>query len=511
MTRSLFVIATLLALAGCGTPGVQVSGTAVSVEQGPVAGAGHVLLKMQSARPSTIFNPKWQMLRVAREGAMPVELNDISGAQSTGALFYARLPAGSYRVTEVQSVGPGPGLLLAILAGDLVDLRVRELRFTVREGELSNLGTVVDSAPLDKDPKTHRVVLLRDALGQAAAAEALEARTGQKLTSRQNGGWANEATPQEAQRALVRARALMSVLSPGDDALDAVVIGGTALGQILLRDAKGEWQSEALDTLAAVTYARRLADGTLLAGTEHGRIYERRPHGAWRQLRLADGASSVLHIEPLGDAWLVTAQKGYDVAVYRLDAAGVQSAPIASINTGGGLYAGTLANAEQLVLTRNTPAFARESQHTIIEKRSLQSTTREEKYLVFAYQRLRSGEVFMDRFTGMTHYVSYSRDGGRSWQHVQTEAPLWPHFIDAQRGYALDLNRGMFSVDSILVRTQDGGKSWTRTGVPVTVETAGRVLGIAADNAIVASLGWEVRSSRDEGKTWRRELPRLID
>ena len=163
------------------------------------------------------------------------------------------------------------------------------------------------------------------------------------------------------------------------------------------------------------------------------------------------------------------------------------------------------------MLTRNTPAFARESQHTVIDKRSLKAALREEKYLVFGYQRLRSGEVFMDRFTGMTHYVSSSADGGRTWRHLQGEAPIWPHFMDARRGYALDFNRGMFSVDSYLVKTVDGGQTWARTGANVTVDLAGRVLGIAPDGEIVANLGWEVRSSRDEGKTWRRERPAFLD
>lgn len=512
MARQFLLVLAFFALAGCGTPGVERSGGSVTIDQKPVAGTGYVLLKMQSARPYGIFNTKWQTLRVARDGSAGEELADISGPQSTGALFYSRLPAGSYRITEVQTVGPGPGLILALMMGDFQDLRTRELRFTVREGALTNLGTVVDSPPVDKDPKTRRVVLLRGALGQAAAVDAVEARTGQAVAMRAESGWVGEETPQESERALRRARALMSVISPGEDAQGSVVFGGTALGQILIRDAKGEWRSETIDTLAQVTYARRLADGTLLAGTEHGWIHERRPAGVWRRVRLSDAAMSVLHIEPLAaDAWLVTAQKVNVVTVHRVDAAGTVSPPIASIDTGGALFPKVLASADSLMLTRNTPAFARESTTTIIDKRSLKVDRREDKYLVFGYQQLAGGEVFMDRFTGMTHYVSFSSDGGRSWQHHQGEGPLWPRFLDAQRGYALDLTRGMFSVDSTLVRTTDGGRTWARIGAAQTVEVAGRVIGISAGGEIVADLGWEIRSSRDEGKSWRRERPSFLD
>ncbi|HUK04412.1 MAG TPA: hypothetical protein VLV90_04950, partial [Burkholderiales bacterium] len=136
MLQRILLVASLATLCACGTPGVQRSGSSVSIEQKPVAGEGYVLLRMQSARPTNVFNPKWQMLRVADESGRSFELSDISGPQSAGALFYTRLPAGAYRVTEVQTVGPGPGLLLALLAGDYQDLRSRELRFVVREGAL---------------------------------------------------------------------------------------------------------------------------------------------------------------------------------------------------------------------------------------------------------------------------------------------------------------------------------------------------------------------------------------
>lgn len=510
--RRLAALAIALALAGCAAPGVERSGAQVTVDQRQVAGEGYVLLRMQSARPSTLFNPKWQMLRLEREGGGIDELVDLSAPQASGSLFYARLPAGSYRIAEVHSIGPGPGLILALMAGDLQDLRSRELRFTVREGALSNLGTVVDSPPVDRDPKTRRVILLRDAAGQAAAAEALALRTGQAITLRQEGGWLGEQTREEAARALRRARALVSVLSHGDDAQASVVIGGTALGQVLMRDSAGNWHSEPLDSLATVTYARRLADGTLIAGTDQGRFHVRRDGAGWRTFLLPVATASVLHVEPLGaEAWLATAQHQNEVAVYRIDAGGAPPARLAVIDTGGALFPGVIASPDALMFPRNTPAFARESLWTIIDKRTLKAETRMEKFLVFGFQRTRGGMLVMSRYSGLSHYVSFSEDGGRSWRHVQAEGPVWPYFLDAQRGYALDFNRGMFTVDSFVVRTLDGGGSWTQTGTPVAVEVAGRVLGIGPDNAIVASLGWEIRSSRDEGKTWQRERPRLED
>lgn len=510
--RRLLLLAMALAIAGCAAPGVERSGAQVTVDQRPVKGEGHVLLRMQSARPSTLFNPKWQMLRVERDGGQGAELNDFSGAQSSGSLFYARLPAGTYRITEVQSVGPGPGLILALMAGDLQDLRTRELRFTVSEGMLSNLGTVVDSPPVERKPETRRVVLLRGAAGREAASRELTLRTGQAIALPEGGGWLGEETAQEAERALQRARALVSVLSPGEDALDSVVIGGTALGQVLLRDAAGNWRSEPLDSLATVTYARRLADGTLIAGTDQGRFHVRRGATGWRSVALPVSGASILHVEPMPDAaWLVTAQSGNQVSVHRVSEGGAAPMRVAAIDTGGALFPGVIATPETLAFARNTPAFARESQWTTIDKRSLRTETRMEKFLVFGFQRTRGGTIAMSRYSGLSHYVSLSEDGGRSWRHEPAEGPVWPHFVDAQLGYGLDFRRGMFRVDSFVVRTRDGGRSWTQTGVNLSEEVAGRIIGIGPDNAIVASLGWEVRSSRDEGRTWQRELPRLLD
>ena len=66
--RRLLAVSLLFLLVGCAAPGVQMSGGNVSFDLKPVPGEGFVLLRMQSARPSGIFNPKWQTIRVMREG-----------------------------------------------------------------------------------------------------------------------------------------------------------------------------------------------------------------------------------------------------------------------------------------------------------------------------------------------------------------------------------------------------------------------------------------------------------
>ena len=500
--------ATLLLLAGCAAPGVQSSGSTLAVEQKPVAGEGYVLLKVQNARPVSVLNPKWKSLRLQPKGTgQIIELNDISDPTAAASLFYARLPKGEYEITEVASLGPGPGLLLAFIASDFQDLRERSGTFSIREGGIANLGTLVVARPSGKESR-FKVELLRDALGRASAREDVELRTGQALTLAENEGWLRAEAPPQAEAARVRARASISNLSYGTDALGAV-IGGTALGQILVREASGRWRSEPLDTLAPVTYARRLADGTLFAGSDQGRYFSRGAAGAWRAYRLPVRNAFVSHIEPLqGSGLLVVAQGVREVFVYHLPAPGGEARLITTLDPPQMPLPGAiLSTPESLVIPANQVGFTREVILFSIDKTSFAVTKRTEKFLVFAFQRLRSGEVVADRFNSMSHYVSISKDEGRTWQHGQTEGPLFPYFIDAQHGYGLDLSRGMFSVDSTLAKTTDGGRSWKRVGAPVTLEIAGRVLGVGPAGEIIATMGWEVFSSRDEGKTWQRELP----
>jgi photosystem II stability/assembly factor-like uncharacterized protein len=287
------------------------------------------------------------------------------------------------------------------------------------------------------------------------------------------------------------------------------VIGGTALGQILLREPSGRWRSEPLDTLAPVTYARRLADGTLLAGSDGGRYFVRAANGPWRAFRLPARNVFVSHIEPLaGGALLVVAQGLRGVSVYHAPAGGGEARLVTQLDPPQlPLPGAILSTPEALVIPANQVGFTREVILFSIDKASFAVTKRTEKFLVFAFQRLRTGEVVADRFNSMSHYVSISKDDGRTWQNGQAEGPLFPYFVDTQRGYGLDLSRGAFSVDSTLAKTTDGGKSWRRVGAPVTLEVAGRVLGVGAAGEIVATMGWEIFSSRDEGKTWQRELP----
>jgi hypothetical protein len=503
--KSILAFAIALLLAGCAAPGVQTSGGQVTLDQKPVAGEGHVLLRVQAARPSSFLNPKWRQVNLRHIGLGRVtEVYDISAPTAGASLFFARLPAGEYEIQELFSAGPGPGLLLALMMSDQQSLGSRIGSFKVTTGAVANLGTLVVAQ--EKGGKGLKAELLRDALGRDTAREDVQLRTGQPLTLQETAAWSREEATSEAESARARARAMVSVLSAGDDALGAEVIGGTPLGQILIRE-RGKWRSEPLPTLAVLTYARRLADGALLAGADGGRYFVRRPGGSWQSHRLPERDALVVLVEPVaGQGLLVVANTGKEMLAYRAGAAGIEGAPVARFETGGALSP-VLATADTVTLVRNSPAFSRESWFTIIDKQSLKSSERHEKFLVFGFQRARGGPIVMNRYSGLSHFASFSTDEGRSWRHSPVEAPLGPYFIDAQRGYALDFNRGMFTVDSFLVKTVDGGKTWTRTGAANAVQVAGRVLGVGPDGEVIATLGWEVLSSRDEGKTWQQEIP----
>jgi photosystem II stability/assembly factor-like uncharacterized protein len=491
-------------LAGCAAPAVQTAGGAVVLDQSSVPGEGHVLLRLQAARPASLLNPKWRQLnlRSVARGAI-TEVYDISSPTAGASLFFARLPEGEYEIEEVASLGPGPGLLLAFMMSDQQTLGNRVGTFRVSPGAVANLGTLVVAQEKDRSA---RAELLRDALGLQAAREEVELRTGQALILPQSAGWSRAETPAEARAARERARRLVSVLSPGEDAQGAEIMGGTALGQILVRTG-GRWIAEGLPTLATLTCARRLADGTLLAGADGGRFFERKPGLAWTAHRLPETDAVVVHIERLAaGGMLVVATTPRETLAYRTDGQGGAAVALARVDSGGAL-APVLSTADAIVMVRNSAAFTRESWWTLLDKRTLMPSVRHEKYLVFGFQRLRAGAIAMSRYRGLSHHVSFSPDEGRSWRHGEAESPAWPYFLDEQRGYALDFRRGAFTVESFLVRTTDGGRTWSRTGASMTAELAGRVIGVSAAGEVLVSKGWEVLSTRDEGRTWQRELP----
>jgi photosystem II stability/assembly factor-like uncharacterized protein len=108
-----------------------------------------------------------------------------------------------------------------------------------------------------------------------------------------------------------------------------------------------------------------------------------------------------------------------------------------------------------------------------------------------------------------------TRDGGRSWQDIRpyrsgdfgTAEPEFNsiRFTDKKRGYIVgSLSRGDIVVDSLMLRTEDGGDSWHRVSLPVKNELIHLVFRGNSRGWVVGSNGL-ILATTDDGLTWNKQ------
>lgn len=113
-----------------------------------------------------------------------------------------------------------------------------------------------------------------------------------------------------------------------------------------------------------------------------------------------------------------------------------------------------------------------------------------------------------------------TRDAGRSWQETRiyragefgsgTPEFLSIRFSDKKHGYAIGsifkLVRGdEIVIDSLLMRTEDGGDSWQRIAVPTRTELFHLDFNGNSHGWIVGD-GGVVLASTDDGRTWSKQI-----
>lgn len=511
---SVFVVLAAL-LSGCVVPFPKIE--PLQLDQRPVAGQGHVLLHVVGARP-----PKWTEVNLNRVGGSGgAKLGDLIHPYSPElyrrgtqrSVFFARLPAGEYEILNVHRGSPYPDIISVLVFSATQQFGRGGFRFKVEPGALTNLGTLVVSAPVDKNPGTARLELIGGELGRAGARGALEALSSGPLTIGEAGAWLSPSNAQDERPARERAGAIISTLSDGHDDLAGRPLGGNGVGQILLREADGHWRAENLDALVKLTYARRMRDGTLIAGSDLGRYYVRRPGGAWQSHSLGIADSLVLHVEPLADGRgaIMVALSGHEALALHVPQFG---APPVTIHKIGGLMPtrGSIVSTPRSLLVVSIPNLGSSTADLLwVSKSELKVNAQREASGIWGMQHLPGGELIMRRVAGRTSKMSLSRDDGRTWEHRTGAGPAISFMVDATRGYGLDWSPGAFSVESFLVKTSDGGQTWTRTGARFKSEVAGEIVWASPEGEVVVSVGGEMLSTRDDGKTWKRELPRLSD
>jgi hypothetical protein len=500
-------------LSGCGTPGVQRSGGNVTIDAQPKAGQGAVLIETINVRPPGVLNAKWTSLVIEskRTGA-PISLDDIAKLENTASVFYSHLDAGEYEITQVVGLaGSPPGLLMAALMTDSQQIRSRLGTFTVSANATSNLGILVFAPPVGKNAKDWGIQSVQGPAGRQAVLSDLQRITGQTLELKTISGWVQARPDTEEPADLARARSWASQLSKAELANDKPLIGGTVLGQILERDAAGLWRAQFLDNLASVTYVRRTDDGGLIAGADFGLYYMMDRAKPWLRYQLPNRDMAVIHIEPLpGNGALIVASDLRKTIVYHnANLADPKAEPrkLLELDASFRFWNPILSTDASLVLPVNYPGIRRTSDFHVIDKKTLSIAVQKQDFWINQWQKLPSGDLLITRQNGMSYYVSSTSDTGKSWVHGETEGPYKSYFVDRQVGYGIDITRGAFSVSNQLMKTVDGGKTWTPTGSSSTLDIGSEILWVSPRGEILIRAGWEVLSSTDEGKTWKQELP----
>lgn len=507
------VLALALALAGCAnTAAKRTADGALDLDLTTKAGEGHAVLRVISLRPVSLLNPKWQQVNLISNG-LRAEMTDVTSASNaffqgryfaTESLYFAKLRAGKYEVTGFGSIGPGPGLIPALIASDNAKATTLP-SFTIEAGTLANLGTLVFAPELGKDQPA-QMILLRGPMGKNNALDTLlaeSARADMGLAA--GGGWDGDMSTQDEQKLLAQARRLVSqlYLRVGAQGL----AGGSHLGQTLHRSGTDQWTRDSADTLATVFAVARTADGQTVAGSEYGTYLVKSAQGVWQTNQLPGDRGRVVYVEPRGAKGVMLVSVGPGGSRFWVrDSFEPQAAPqeVAKLETLPDLV---LSTADELLIPGNIPGISRETEIRRIDKSSFAVTKQKHDFWVREWQRFPDGEIVMTRQNGLSLYRSKSADGGKSWVHDKTASGASNYWMDPRNAYSLEYKAGFSTVTNHLQKTSDGGNRWENLGTPlVTQDFAGSIVYADSTEIIVQSLGM-LFSTRDEGTTWTRIFP----
>lgn len=483
---------------------------------------GYLLVRVVSTRPISLLNPKWQHVALMSAQGVRHEIPDVTpmslgfagdSTVITESLHFGRLPPGEYDFANAGSIGPGPGLLMALVMSDHAALDRKMPRLRIEKGRLANLGTIVFAPSADKEPA--QLVLLDGARGRAESLRALQDDSARAALPPEGGGWQrpNLGEPEPVDQA----RALVAMISaPSDAASNGHLVVGSHLGEVFERTGTSQWRDSPLSELIRVTFATRWTDGTWIAGSEFGRYATKQPEGNWRVHAIPGERGQVTAIQklPTGEILFLLSDRAKGVrALVMPELVPAAAAPkVLDVDLKDAdeakLPAMLLDHPEAVLIARNVPGFRREVVLTRIDKRSLAVSTTRENFWVSGWQALPNGQIQVNRMNGLTNYFTLSTDAGRSWKNTDLVLPHGVRWADSSTAYAINPTPGFNTVSNQVTRTTDAGKTWTPIGKAFTTrDLAARII-YADDKEILAQGGFAVFSSIDMGKTWTTTFPR---
>lgn len=502
----------LLVLSGCANTAARRTSAGLDLDLVTKDSEGFVVLKVIATQPISLLNPKWQSIKISSDSQSD-EMMDITPTYNmlmgrfvpTESLYFAKLKAGEYEVTGMGSIGPGPGLLLALMMADNSGSNHKLPRFTVRAGQLANLGTIVYVPEIGAEQR-ERLFLLDGPSGKRAAYQTLisEAkRTDVPLL--EGGGWNSKVTAEAEANVLANAR--QHVILQGIWKREGELLGGSHLGVLLRRTGPQSWNHEAIDTLSRVNSVARASDGRLLVGSDYGSYFVKEAKGEWREHRLPLETGRIVHIEPRADgsALVVTAEL-QETRIWLLPSVDGGEAPhqIAHLKQPPDPM---LVTRKELILAGNIPGFSRETVLTRIDKQTLAVTTENEKFWLIDWSLLPDGTVAATRMNGLSLLSSRWLNDLHEWVLSEDRASISTWWLDAQNALSVEPSPGFKMVGNQLRSTRDGGKTWTAQGIPVETEHFAASIVFADKDEVLLQGRNFVYSTLDRGQTWRRVFP----
>ena len=520
--QCLTIILASMLLAACASSPSSINGRNAPLAEIP-SGQGVALLKAVAIAKPSAFNVKWRSITLENSSGESFSLSDVAPPTKKYSLFMGTLPDGQYEIKKLQAAGnANMGLLLFLMTSDSAHVESRLPKFAVRNGMVSNLGTIVFQLPKGGETASLRYVLNEGEVGKGDALADL---------------YPEDRNTIKAMPALVPSGPLRSDHIALTEALvtqsppvftrmlrlaDGRIAAPGIAGFLHIRERDGSWRSVHMKSFDSLTSLNELDDHTLAAGTENGKYFLLSPDGKTMETyRLADPDMSISEILPLGGA-------GYALYTWRNNGVNLFSPSSYFVLTKGNLHrdggetelfsvdgfsavgaAPIYFHKTELFHFFNEPGFRRTTKMTRINPVTGKKSEQEFNFWATKVEPGSSDDLVLTRMNGMTFYRSISNDDGKNWRAIEDELPDSFVFVGGQTAYGLRrVATGWDTIQMILRKSEDNGKTWRDTGTQFTVSTGVPLLVSDGANSVVVYTGVDVRSTTDDGKTWILEWPR---
>jgi photosystem II stability/assembly factor-like uncharacterized protein len=509
LTAALLIVALL---SGCATP------TAVSTETEFQPNEGLVALRVIDLGQVPIR----RFTVVSESTGQVYPLRAVRFGQTSTMTYVGRLPAGRYQPKSLL------GFKQVGLEARTRTVPLDELtgKFDVEARRVTDLGTM---ALIEGDGKSYEYRAVgRDRYWKSEFAlpldptpiptEQLLAARFPQLAKAVGGksalGWVAGTAPQHSAGSVSDARSRVRAVTQPRFVDGSTLLAGGSLGVVQQHAAAARPRSVNADTVHAIETALVLKDGRWLAGGEEGFLALSRNAGAtWHRLAGLGPDEVVLHLMQTPDGrLLMVTDRDREAVVYQSAPDPIQWTVIRRIPS----------DREQGALTtefgeaaRFLPDFAAASRDRLVvhtRPGSLSSfDLRTGQWETHETPRSFPGgiKVTPDGYViGIWNpaWIYGSLDYGKTWTRLEAWANMTqPHFIDHRRGVTVAAEVSLTGISPYKMRfTEDGGKTW-KTGAevgrfwdwlqPLWTDLTGATLFTISDGAI--------RTSNDQGKTWR--------